>query len=509
MAYVNRGRGNWRGSGDLPLRSRGPGGYGYRRGNYMAARREHGVVTPYTDVGDLLESISREDCSSTDQQELSITGTQLLASFNWMSDIGANPCIAVPGMPPKWAPLNESRELEEDKGIFYRDQNAAHFPGHPLEPTVEAVQLLHPSYPGDAPAGGYELFGCGSTLGNLYRFVSNNGNDAKQFRALVEVIGGTVHLIRREKSPLETIDDVKGFGHTFPDAYTTMHKALSDASTHQRVIGYRFAGINCLVRFEGDGYLPEAEDPYEHALSETLDSRPTQRVAEGSTADRGSSVGSSSSQDSLEDAFAGLSVSPPTTSQAPLRVESRGVLVPQNAIFDLKTRSEWHKANLGKVLRVEMPRLWIRQIPNLVLAFHEKGCGIFNDIRVRNIQKDLDEWEKENKSNIRRFGTLLQRVVCAARARSDGKMEVIFNGGDRLDFRKQKPDVAPALSDAARIKWEKWLRGGRYSHSKGEEEHFEGSEDESSEGDGNGNGEEDEPDYTVCDRECGYCGRCK
>lgn len=36
---------------------------------------------------------------------------------------------------------------------------------------------------------------------------------------LVEVIAGTVHLIRRENTPKEQILGVRGYGHTFPEAY--------------------------------------------------------------------------------------------------------------------------------------------------------------------------------------------------------------------------------------------------------------------------------------------------
>jgi hypothetical protein len=52
-----------------------------------------------------------------------------------------------------------------------------------------------------------------SSLGNLLRFVL--GMD-KSFRVLAQVVNDTVFLVRIENSLIETIDDIKGYGHTFP-----------------------------------------------------------------------------------------------------------------------------------------------------------------------------------------------------------------------------------------------------------------------------------------------------
>lgn len=62
------------------------------------------------------------------------------------------------------------------------------------------------------------IFACASTLGNLVRFSSG---DPKPFRMLFNVIGGVVHFVRRELSPTETIPDIRGYGHSFPGAYST------------------------------------------------------------------------------------------------------------------------------------------------------------------------------------------------------------------------------------------------------------------------------------------------
>jgi len=80
-----------------------------------------------------------------------------------------------------------------------------------------------------------DVFGCGSTFGNLLRFARNVETE-KPFRFLVEVVGKTVFLIRRENSPKEVIADIRGYGHSFPEANTTWDADLQSSDTHQRII---------------------------------------------------------------------------------------------------------------------------------------------------------------------------------------------------------------------------------------------------------------------------------
>jgi len=72
---------------------------------------------------------------------------------------------------------------------------------------------------------------------------------------LVEKVGKAVFFIRREDSPTELIPDVRGYGHAFPEAFTTWESEVITSASHQRVIKYAFGGMKLLVRFEADGYL--------------------------------------------------------------------------------------------------------------------------------------------------------------------------------------------------------------------------------------------------------------
>ena len=60
-----------------------------------------------------------------------------------------------------------------------------------MEPVVRSIFEAQP----DFKAQEVDVFGCGSTLGNLLRFARNVDTE-KAFRFLVEVVGETVFFIR-------------------------------------------------------------------------------------------------------------------------------------------------------------------------------------------------------------------------------------------------------------------------------------------------------------------------
>ena len=152
------------------------------------------------------------------------------------------------GTPPVWTPLDEPRRLEEDKSDCFRDPNAARFPSYPLEPAVRALLKEHE----DLETQEIDLFACSSTLGSLLRFVRRVD---KPFRFFVEVVGNTVFFTRHENSPTQLVEGVKDYGHTFPEAYSTWDADVKGSASHQRLLKYDFAGLDCILRFECDGYI--------------------------------------------------------------------------------------------------------------------------------------------------------------------------------------------------------------------------------------------------------------
>ena len=273
----------------------------------------------------------------------------------------------------------------------------------------------------DFPVEAIDIFACGNTLGNSLRFVS--GKD-KPFRILVEVVSNIVFLIRREYPPTATFPQMFGYGHSFAEAYTTWNERVKGSESHQRIIKYGFGGLNLLVRFEAGGYVkPES--------SATMDLD----VAHSSTSE-------------YLDAFR-ASITKPTVDPQSLSLQNALAIindafasnssVTRAMIFDRKTRSIRRKQDRD-TLAEELPRFWVNQIPNFVLAHHDHG-RFEAHIPVRDVKTDVETWKKDNRAVLSEFAKLLSTIVKLAR--EHGKMELrkVEGDGSRLEVRLWKPDL--------------------------------------------------------------------
>lgn len=396
-------------------------------------------------------------------------------------------------MPPKWTPPRDKSppQLKEDAGTYYRDVNAAYTPGGPLDPAVEAIMQS------DQDIGNVSIFACGSTLGNLLRFSSG---ESKAFRMIVTVVGGVVHLVRRERSPTEIIKDVRGYGHSFPEAYTTWDQSVKGSASHQRTISYTFASMKMLVRSEGDGYLPDQDR-----------TRPSIKTTEDASIEE------------LAAAFEGTHKTSYVSGPSTIQITNAGSIVPQQALFDLKTRSIRRKHEEHDIIAEQMPRLWIRQIPNLILAYHNRGC--FTDIAVKDIRSEVATWQTDNQALLRRFAYLLHRIDRAVKCVKDAKLEVTCeeDGSTDLHLRDMMPDAPVAFSAPTEARWRAWLTDKRTQPV--ESDLIVGKREQASHGGGtslpdavekeklrlgfDGRVRGGKLDFTACDDECGYCGLCE
>ncbi|KAF2813184.1 uncharacterized protein BDZ99DRAFT_438146 [Mytilinidion resinicola] len=445
-------------------------------------------------LGPVLMALTQADLELQELTTLppTIIDAKYVASYSWLNK--KSPTIVVPGAPPAWTPLDSPRKLREDSGKFFRDPNAARFATYPTEPAIQALFKEHPEF----QTTDIDIFGCGSTFGNLLRFAS--GVD-KPFRFSVEVIGNTVFFIRKENSPTELIPNVRGYGHTFPENYTTWASDVKGSESHQRLIKYSFGGFDCVVRFECDGYLPDHPDVA------------TRKAAAPVTLDPAS----------LVDSFTTASISPTRSeTAAELKVETAGFRMPQTAIFDIKTRSNRHRPEID--MTDVYPRLWVTQTPNFIVGYHH-GDGIFRDIRQKDIRRDLAGWEEENANALTRLAALMHKIVDFARTSSHAKFEVYRPVADRLEIREQPDEGRDALPSGLKAKWAQgpkalgrksvnvanpWEDGEKCAISKSSSDKLANAQPTSEKMTEAtwGNADEHEVDYTACSESCGYCGHC-
>jgi hypothetical protein len=328
-----------------------------------------------------------------------------------------------------------------------------------------------------------DVVASGSTHGNLLRFI--RGQD-KRFLILVEMVEDTVFFTRRENTPDEKILDVRGFGHSFPEAYTTWDAGAKGSVSHQRLLRYQFGGLDFLVRFEGDGSLASS------ALN----------AGDGSVPDS-----PTASPDDLADSLMMNSVSPATPSTSePLKIVQTGdAIVDQATIFDLKTRSLYWKGKQD-TLADEFPRFWIAQIPNFILAYHDKGLFRREEITVQDIRGRVKKWEGDNKPALALLAPVIHRIVDLVRAQNDKKLELRHATPGRLEVREQLQGAGQALSPQVQDLWRTIQRGESVRTEQSDSPERSDKEDD----DDDLNWDEgSEKDFTACSLEdCGYCGHC-
>lgn len=317
--------------------------------------------------------------------------------------------------------------MKEDSGTVYRDGNAARYPKHPYETAVRAVFTMHPQL----PTGKINVVACGSTLGNLLRFARGI---KMSFRFDAEFIGDSVFFVRKENSPKEVIEGLYGYGHAFPEAYTNWEADVRGSVSHQRIIQYSFGGLKFLVRSESDGYLPKLL----HRKSPTI-------VKVGSIPTK---------HESNVDVVTLLSASSLVQTEPifdnHIEIRCGGREVPQDAVFDIKTRSFRNLIDMpGEIL----PRLWVNQTPNFILGYHKRGC--FDDVRVQDIRQDLRDWEKENEHFLDQFNSLVHRIISIARKSGPGcGLEVSRKEDGPIQVRKLLDTGWHALPSDLRQKWQ-------------------------------------------------------
>lgn len=339
---------------------------------------------------------------------LEIEDCELVASYNLLN--GLSRTILVPGRPPVWTPLPTQAKISPDHGLYYRDENAARFPQYPMEPAARSIFHLNPNF----DTSKIRIFACGSTLGDLLRFSLGKG---EAFSFTVHKVGRTAFFTRRTVTPTERINNIVGFGQSFVEANTTWGPDVVGSASHQRVIQYQLGGILVLVRFEGDACI--LEDAEEWEVEDSDKNRLISRAA-------GWSMHHDGTLHPL-DHRAAASVLPDGAT-----VESRGKLVAQTSVFEIKTRASWKSRE--DIMAEQLPRLWVRQIHKFVLAMHQRGT--FDYAEVVDINHCVQDWEKASNPAIASLVHLLNDICDNVSTTNGCALEIRGNSNTSLEFRE-------------------------------------------------------------------------
>ncbi|KAJ5159328.1 uncharacterized protein N7500_008979 [Penicillium coprophilum] len=325
-----------------------------------------------------------------------ITNVEHLSSYNWIEAPG--PTIVVPGCPPLWSPPPTPKKVAKDSGLIYIAQNAFRHPESPLEPLFRSLYTENPSY----NIREVDLITDRNNVRKLLSFINSNTsrNGPEPFNIEIEATGNTVIFCRAETETYTFIGphDFKGYGHEFEKAFTTSQ--VSGSTGHHRVISYNLSDLKLIIRYETDAYVEEALK--------------LQRRNEGSE------------NENFLTMMENLSLSRPEThsfraTDSKLVVQKKGRQVPIASTLEIKTRVAHKPINIQEVL----PQLWVSQTPNLVRAYHHGGT--FRLPEVKNVTRELAEWELLHADDLARLVLLIKAITKVVRE-NGGNAVVKYDG---------------------------------------------------------------------------------
>ncbi|KAI1412141.1 hypothetical protein F5Y13DRAFT_163680 [Hypoxylon sp. FL1857] len=452
----NSSQGLWRGRGRWSSNWRGRG-TAIRRGTSQAPKSVND-----SPLGRIVAEITLGSVSSHGNQarDAKITDCKYVASYSLVDS--HSPKIIIPGQPATWKPPQLPSQLPGDYGDYLRDQNGARFPDHPMQPSVQSLFALDKGF----DPSSVDIMGCASSLGDILRFTRLVEST---FRFDVEMVGNTLFLIRNCRK--EVIPDVRGYGHSFLDNFTSYQAGMEDTKSHQRIVSYSFGGLKCLVRFECDGHFADTTGGVAPTASEPRILKHSESLASSS-----------------------------------IPIETAGATVSQQSILEIKTKS---RARAPVDMNEHLPRLWLRQIPNLITAYHTGGN--FAEVEEKAIQQDLLNWEREHELEVRKFASVLHQLITEIKRAGHLKLELCRTGLGPLELREQKGgtrDVLPA-------DWKDMWTGRSQEPTTDVEACLSDNDDDDSypsqkdrSSDSGGSDDDFSLDYTACDLSCGYCGHC-
>lgn len=328
-----------------------------------------------------------------------------------MSDTGLIQHVI--GKPPKWV-LPARRQLREDDGDYYCDPNAARYPQYPTEPAVRSVFLLNQAF----DTSNVDIFSCGKIFYSLLSFASHQ---ERTFRFGVERIGETLFLVRKTNTPQELLYNVRGYGHTFSEACTVWEPEVKGSASHQRIISYDFAGLQCMIRTQCDGYFSDKSpaidltSDIENTAAGTVDFKRCPSLAINLSALTVSAL---------------IKADQPAHQSAKLTLEKAGHPIHQHAIFDLKTRnkSRKHDFNMSELTA----RLWTNQTRNFIIGWHTRG--IFDQIEIKDVRHKIADWELAHRKALGRFRSLLKDLIEFSQGENQSRFEVRRIGRGDLEI---------------------------------------------------------------------------
>jgi len=135
-----------------------------------------------------------------------------------------------------------------------------------------------------------------------------------------------------------------------------------------------------------------------------------------------------------------------------LTVQHAGEPIPQQALFDLKTRALKTKRAGDVSVDDFLHRMWVNQTPNFILAFHTYGKFENNNIHIVDVRNKVNKWEAQNATMLSKLGGLLHKLINVANQNGESRFEVRRVGKGPLQLWSEVPQWS-ALSPGLKALW--------------------------------------------------------
>ncbi|KAK2465270.1 hypothetical protein APHAL10511_002624 [Amanita phalloides] len=272
-----------------------------------------------------------------------ISDTTYLGSYDWTAR--SIPTIVVPGMPGQWYD-QKPFHVDRDTGICIVDQNTHRLKEAPLLPLVVAVDANE-----DADTfkwSNADYVTDRNALRKIMRWAGEG--DVRDFRIDLQLAGKKTIMMCRWNN--KTTEPFVGFTYGFNYFNKCTKRAHHEATGHHRIINYKMNGLNMVVRYTVDGFIPAS-----NATSDVED------VAE--------------SLASLD--ISKKTVEATSVTGTSLHVIAFGTKVPQESIVEIATISKARENQLN--WDEKAPQLFLSQTYNFYVGLHDRG--FFTTVRKR------------------------------------------------------------------------------------------------------------------------------
>lgn len=301
--------------------------------------------------------------------------------------------ILLVGMPPSWSHPSPSARFSPDHGNVYVDENAALLPHYPLEPVFRALQVLAPM----ETVSDMDLITCDTTIEMLLLFCQGCG---KGYRFDVEIVGETAIFTRTEEENTGFVSDYSSYRTSILEKQTKWDTGENESQSHYRIAKCSLGGLKCLLRYEGQAYIPEEDQ----SSSPMRHNQPAQ----------------------VEPDYPGKFYFIPralgNSGQRPLLVRFGEKEIPQRQMAYINTEDKIEP----NFERLDLSRLYLSNTTTAVTVASEQG--FFKHTRIDNFRSMTSRWERVHRGPIIKLASLIRMIISAAKGVPGGKCWVNIAG---------------------------------------------------------------------------------